>query len=612
MLSGPRPRPIGGTGRQRESTMTASRLSPAGDLPGEFGRPGQVAALVGADRLVVDDDGGVDHDPVEVDEYPVARAVRVEQVRPVEVPPVDPHLLPRDVVPVPPGQRGDRMRQRDWREAAVVVEHALRARHVLAAEQPVRVQRVGEVGRLLARPRHAADQREQRQRGDPGAADQRRLNQRPPRNPALGRSLSVSLSLSSPLSASCVPRTPRPPARAAPSSPPSSRPGRPLPLPAPLRPARPLLRTAPAAARPLLARPRLGRPRLVWPRSGCRPRSWPADPPVPGCSPFLLARPWPAGSRPGGPWLGRTARAGLPGRARRLAVPPAACPVSPARGLCPVPSGAWSLPGFIRPWSRARSLRPCPAWCTALVPAGLVRRVALPGPVRASPCPVPFGVLRFHPRLTAVPFGSVWTDQRLGTVGCGTAPAPFGCVLCATSVRPAPPPRLGRIPRPPHLPGLRHSSRPCSGPPRLGSHSRHRWRVGMARDKNTGLAIALCTTVALRPYPCTPSPPVSPKRPYLTSPNIHTRIINRIRCTKCSSFSVADPGLAAYRGRHRLPRTGSTAKPRSTARPPALADREPVGWPRPRSYSAEMSDPRSYFRTDIESHLDFLSEPMFE
>ena len=122
----------------------------AGDLAGEFGREGQVAALVGADHLVVDRHRRVDHDAVEVHEDPVARTVRVEQVRPVEVPPVDPHLLPGGVVPVLPGQRGDRVRHRDRREVAVVEEAALRARRVLPAEQPVRVHREGEVGRLLA------------------------------------------------------------------------------------------------------------------------------------------------------------------------------------------------------------------------------------------------------------------------------------------------------------------------------------------------------------------------------------------------------------------------------------------------------------------------------
>ena len=108
-----------------------------GDLPGEFGREGQVAALVGGDHLVVDRHRGVHHDPVEVDQDPVARAVRIEQVPAGEVPPVDPHLLPGGVVPVLPGQPGDRVRQRDRREVAVVVEAALRARRVLPAEQPV-------------------------------------------------------------------------------------------------------------------------------------------------------------------------------------------------------------------------------------------------------------------------------------------------------------------------------------------------------------------------------------------------------------------------------------------------------------------------------------------
>ena len=80
----------------------------------------------------------------------------------------------------------------DGREAAVVVERALRARHVLPAEQPVRVQRVAQVGgHRLVRRRHAPDQREQRQRGDPGAADQAGLDQRAPRDPSLGPRLAL-------------------------------------------------------------------------------------------------------------------------------------------------------------------------------------------------------------------------------------------------------------------------------------------------------------------------------------------------------------------------------------------------------------------------------------
>ena len=124
-----------------------------------------------------------------------------------EVPPVDPHLLPGGVIPVLPGQLGDRVRQRDRREVAVVVEAALRARRVLPAEQPVGVHREGQAGRRLVRPADAADQGEQRQRGHPRAADQAGLQHRAPGNAAPGCGLVILGRLACP--GSFVPSRPR-------------------------------------------------------------------------------------------------------------------------------------------------------------------------------------------------------------------------------------------------------------------------------------------------------------------------------------------------------------------------------------------------------------------
>ncbi len=165
-----------------------------GDVAGEFGRERQVPALVGADRVVVDHYRRVDHDPVEIDHDPVARPTRSEQWPAVEMAPVDPHLLPLAGVPITPRKRSDRVRHRDQREAAVVVERTLRARHVLPAEQPVRVQREVQVGGLrLVRPRHPPDQGQHPQRGDPGPANQASLDQCAPRDPPLGLGLSLAL-----------------------------------------------------------------------------------------------------------------------------------------------------------------------------------------------------------------------------------------------------------------------------------------------------------------------------------------------------------------------------------------------------------------------------------
>jgi hypothetical protein len=108
---------------------------------------------------------------------------------------------------------------------------------------------------------------------------------------------------------------------------------------------------------------------------------------------------------------------------------------------------------------------------------------AASGPSRSGPEPV-----RSRRRVASAQFrpGATSGPSRSAAVPRPSRSAP---VLRQPRLHPAPyPPRPGRIPRLPHLPELRHSSRPCWGRPRLGSHSRHRWRVGMARDKNTGLA----------------------------------------------------------------------------------------------------------------------------
>src|SRR5690606_10237585 len=111
----------------------AARPHRVDDLEGER----EITAEVLAELVAVQGHRGTGECGTEVDERPVAGEVGGQ----VEVPAVDPHLLPRRRVPVTPGQLGDRVRQRDADEVAVVVVRCLRAVDVLAAEQPVLVER---------------------------------------------------------------------------------------------------------------------------------------------------------------------------------------------------------------------------------------------------------------------------------------------------------------------------------------------------------------------------------------------------------------------------------------------------------------------------------------
>ena len=100
-------------------------------VAGEFGREGQVAALVAGYGGAVEHDGGVGHHPVEGHEHPAARDGRA-----VEVLAVDPDALPGGVVPVGPGQPRDGMRHRDAGEPAVVMPGLIGPLDVRPAEQP--------------------------------------------------------------------------------------------------------------------------------------------------------------------------------------------------------------------------------------------------------------------------------------------------------------------------------------------------------------------------------------------------------------------------------------------------------------------------------------------
>ena len=226
------------------------------------------------------------------------------------------------------------MRQRDRREVAVVEEAALRARRVLPAEQPVRVHREGEVGRLLAGPRDAADQRDQRQRGHPRAADQAGLQHRAPRDPPLSRGFLL----------------PGPLIRPDPAGPP---PGGAWPACGGAKP-----------ARAVPARPAPGRSRR---------RAWPA----------WSRRLWQAVAAPAWP-RSRAGPAGLPGRgvpgaAAGLAVAAGLAAAAVARRGCGPPGrcGAFVLPVMPRcqdeqarlpgPAGRALPDRPRP-WVSRVVP----------------------------------------------------------------------------------------------------------------------------------------------------------------------------------------------------------------------------------------------------
>ncbi len=115
MLAAPPAWPAGGTGSHRESTTTASTLSPGHQRPGQLGRERQVATPVGGDGAPVDHDRGVCHHAVEVREGTAAASLPQREMLTV-----DPDALPASVIPVPPRQGRDRVRQGDLRKAAVV------------------------------------------------------------------------------------------------------------------------------------------------------------------------------------------------------------------------------------------------------------------------------------------------------------------------------------------------------------------------------------------------------------------------------------------------------------------------------------------------------------
>ena len=176
------------------STMTESRLSPEVTWPVSSAENGRyppwwvltVWSLITTVALTMT--------PSKSTMILLPGRARTEQWPAVEMAPVDPHLLPRADVPVAPGERSDHVRQRDRREAAVVVERALRARHVLPAEQPVRVQRevtgswaAARSTATCSRPGRAAAARRPRPRrsGSPGSARAARAAAWPsPRLPA--------------------------------------------------------------------------------------------------------------------------------------------------------------------------------------------------------------------------------------------------------------------------------------------------------------------------------------------------------------------------------------------------------------------------------------------
>ena len=151
------------------------------EVAGEFGREGQVAALVAGYGGAVEHDGGVGHHPVEGHEHPAARDGRA-----VEVLAVDPDALPGGVVPVGPGQPRDGMRHRDAGEPAVVMPGLLRPLDVRPAEQPAlaevvtpRPQRGSRRPRALPRPCLLPRPRRRPRRAP-------RARPRPPRPPRRG------------------------------------------------------------------------------------------------------------------------------------------------------------------------------------------------------------------------------------------------------------------------------------------------------------------------------------------------------------------------------------------------------------------------------------------
>ena len=153
---------------------------PRDQVLGQFHRERQVAALVLSDLGATEEHGGARHHALEVDEHPGAGVAG-----PGEVLAVDPHLLPAAHVPVAPGQRRHRVRERDRGEAAVRMTGSLGAAGVDPAEQPVLVELVDAERRVRAAglrcPR--GDRAPKRPAGQRGSAQDTGPQQRSPREP---------------------------------------------------------------------------------------------------------------------------------------------------------------------------------------------------------------------------------------------------------------------------------------------------------------------------------------------------------------------------------------------------------------------------------------------
>ena len=172
-------------------------------------------------------------------------------------------------------------------------------------------------------------------------------------------------------------------------------------------------------------------------------------------------------------------------------------------------------------------------------------------------------------------------------------------------------PQLCQVACRPHPPELRHWCPPCRAPPPLGWHSRHRRRVGLARDKNTGLAMpfaqqSLCAHIrVIPPYrPRTRAPPAS-------IPTPASLIVHPYEMT---SLSVADPSLSAHQGDFvNVLEYGASAPCRESGRGFGRARVRRYTCPHPRAPPAPIGAkalrgnvrPPQYFRTDIEGYLDF-------
>jgi hypothetical protein len=136
----PRP-PARAVGRHRQAPRIHDQrehVIAVGQVTGQLDRPGKVTALVAAERRAVQHRSRGNHDAAEVGEHPAA-----SEQRAVQVPPVDPHFLPRCRIPSAPRQRHHRVRQRHRAEAAVVIVRIRRAAGIHPAEQPALIELIG-------------------------------------------------------------------------------------------------------------------------------------------------------------------------------------------------------------------------------------------------------------------------------------------------------------------------------------------------------------------------------------------------------------------------------------------------------------------------------------